>query len=65
MPTELKAFGLAEQGCYIESENFNKPAVSLLNELVFAKYVPIPAVLKLGYPIPVIFQMRLSSEECI
>jgi glutathione S-transferase len=37
IPTELKAFALAEQGAYIESQNFDKPAGSLVKETVFMK----------------------------
>jgi glutathione S-transferase len=37
LPTDLKALGLAEQGAYIESEDFAKPAGALIKETVFSK----------------------------
>ena len=37
VPTELKAYGLAEQGAYLESQCFDPPTSTLLRELVFRK----------------------------
>jgi len=39
VPTDLKAYGIAEQGAYLESQSFEPPATLLLRELVFRKYV--------------------------
>ena len=37
IPTELKAYGTAEQGAYLESQCFDPPTSTLLRELVFRK----------------------------
>jgi len=42
IPTELKAYGTAEQGAYLESQCFDPPTSTLLRELAFRKYLHAP-----------------------
>lgn len=35
VPTDLKAYGMAEQGAYLESQTFDPMTASFLEELVF------------------------------
>lgn len=58
LPTELKALGIAEQGAYIESENFAKPAGALIKETVFAKFPLSQFVLMIDITIQITFLMR-------
>jgi glutathione S-transferase len=37
IPTDLKAYGIAEQGAYLESQVFDPPISALLGELHFRK----------------------------
>ena len=37
LPTDLKAYGIAEQGAYLESQAFDPPSSGLLGELYFRK----------------------------
>ena len=37
VPTDLKAYGLAEQGAYMESQCFDPPGSILLGQLFFRK----------------------------
>jgi glutathione S-transferase len=59
LPTESKALGLAEQGAYIESENFAKPVGGLMKETFFAKFPPLSRLaLTVDITIQVTFPMR-------
>lgn len=40
VPTDLKAYGMAEQGAYLESQCFDPPASILLGQLFYRKYNP-------------------------
>jgi glutathione S-transferase len=37
VPTDLKAYGLAEQGAYLESQCFDSPSSIMLGQLYFRK----------------------------